>query len=261
MKHLNRDDEAISALNKQAMAPSFINLKPEQIAKTLFVISCSAGKSPRDEENERWRDTIHQERYSKFQEFASLHEQILKFYSTVESDVVAQNIYRGFKYQHPLRWKKAWEVNRDLPLSGISRAIHRYTGRLYENLGPTIRQCLAEGTLTNILIISALHGPTLPSDYLPYYDLTMGDFWRNKVKLKDKWPRWVRKLSGKRMRTFLSNFEEIHIMVGNEYKPTAMAIKEIMPNVKRWQEAQSFGSQSISMWGRELNRCLSMLIE
>jgi cytoplasmic iron level regulating protein YaaA (DUF328/UPF0246 family) len=180
-----------------------------------------------------------------------------KFYSTIESDRMAKDVYRGFMNQNPLRWEKAWKTNRNMPLSGVSRAVYRYKGRLYEALVQTIRQCLADGTLNNVLIISAFHGPTLPSDYLPLYDLTVGDLWSDKVKLKDKWPRWVRECAGNSLRAFLENFEEIHIMVGNEYKPAAIAIKEIMPNIRRHKEAQAFGSQSNTIWGQELNRYLS----
>jgi hypothetical protein len=61
------------------MESSHINQEPEQIAKTLFIISCSAGKSAHHEEDTRWKDTIHQENYSKFQEFASLRERLSKF--------------------------------------------------------------------------------------------------------------------------------------------------------------------------------------
>ena len=130
-------------------------LKEGQLTETLFIISCSASKNSRAEGDKRWVDVIRLEKYSRFQEFASIREELLNFYSSIHSDVEAQKIYQGFKYQSPLRWRKAWQTNRKLSSSRICRAIYRYTGRLYEKLDNAVRQYLANGVINNVLIISA----------------------------------------------------------------------------------------------------------
>jgi len=259
LKNIARNE--VKVLNRQPKEASSFHNEEEQIAKTLFIVACSAGKSAQHEADTKWVDCIRQEKHSRFQEFASLRGELLEFYSAIKSEKVAEDVYVGFKYQNPLRWKKAWKVNAGLPSSGVSRAIFRYTGKLYCEFEQEVLHGLANGTLNNVLIISALHGPTLPSDYLPFYDLTMGDIWSDKTKLKDKWPCWVREQAGNNLKTFLNTFEEIYIMVGNEYKPTAMAIKEIMPIVRRCRVAQPCGSQSNREWGRELNGYLLTLIK
>lgn len=86
-------------------------LKEGQLTETLFIISCSASKNSRAEGDKRWVDVIRLEKYSRFQEFASIREELLNFYSSIHSDVEAQKIYQGFKYQSPLRWRKAWQTN------------------------------------------------------------------------------------------------------------------------------------------------------
>ena len=235
-------------------------LKEEQLTETLFIISCSASKNSRAEGDKRWVDVIRSEKYSKFQEFTSIREELLNFYSSIHSDVEAQKIYQGFKYQSPSRWRKAWQTNRKLSSSRICRAIYRYTGRLYEKLDNAVRRYLANGVINNVLIISALHGPTLPTDYLPYYDLTMGDLWKDGKKLKNKWPQWIKEYAGDVFKTFLSKFKEICVMVGKDYKPAARAIRDIAPNIKKYREMPSSGSQSTVIWGRELNRHLLTLI-
>jgi len=143
--------------------------------------------------------------------------------------------------------------------SGISRAIYRYTGKLYAQLNPKVRRHLATDAFNNVLIISAIHGPTLPSDYLPCYDLTMGDLWKDKVRLRNKWPRWIMDYSGGELGAFVSKFEEVYVMVGKDYRPTARAIRGLMPNLKRYDEAPSFRSQSNIIWGKQLNKYLSIL--
>jgi len=238
----------------------FLQLKPNEIEKTLFVISCSAYKSSKHEKTERWVNITCKEDYSKFQEFTQLRKNLLNFYSSIESEELAQEIYQGFKYQNPSRWRKAWKINRELFSSGASRAIYRYTGKLYKELDYNVLQALAEGTLNNVLIISAFHGPTLPKDWIPYYDLRMEDLWSDGLKLKIKWPLWVREYSGDAMRNFLRKFEMIYVMAGNEYKPTASLIKEVAPNIKKYLEAPSFKSQSGKIWGKMLNQYLLSIL-
>jgi cytoplasmic iron level regulating protein YaaA (DUF328/UPF0246 family) len=241
--------------------PSFIRQsEPEDIAKTLFIISCSARKNPKHEKEKRWVSTINLQKYSEFQEYTTLRKKLLNFYSTINSEKLAESIYQGFKHQNPSRWRKAWKINKGLAYSHITRAIYRYTGKLYSQLNPEIRGCLANNTLSNVLIISALHGPTLPSDYLPFYDLSMGDLWRDEVKLKNKWPNWITGYAGDGIKKFLGKFEEIFVMVGNDYKPSALRIKEIASNVKRYKVAPSFGRKSGEIWGQALNQYLSKLV-
>ena len=239
---------------------SLLRLKPNKIEKILFIISCSAYKSSKHEKTERWVTITCEEDYSRFQEFTQLRKNLLNFYSSIESEELARDIYRGFKYQNPLRWIKAWKINKGLFSSGASRAVYRYTGKLYRELDCNVLQALADGTLNNVLIISAFHGPTLPTDWIPYYDLTMGDLWSDGLKLKIKWPLWINKYSGDAMRNFLRTFETIYVMVGKEYKPAALAIKKAASNIKKYFEAPSFKSQSGKIWGKMLNLYLLSLL-
>jgi len=117
----------------------------------------------------------------------------MNFYSSIQSNIEAQKIYQGYKYQKSNRWEKAWQINKNLPSSKVCRAIYRYNGSLYKKLDNVVRQYLANGKINNILIISALHGPTLPTDFLSHYDLTMKDLWKNGKKLKNMWPQWIKK--------------------------------------------------------------------
>ncbi len=107
-----------------------------------------------------------------------------------------------------------------------------------------------------MLIISALHGPTLPSDFIPLYDLTMGDLWSDGIKLGRKWPLWIKQYSSDQMKKFLNRFDAMQVLIGQEYKPTAISIKEIAPHITDYMEAPSSGSESGTVWGRELNALL-----
>ena len=240
-------------------------VRPGDISRTLFIISCSAAKNPEHQKAEKWMDIFGLKECSNFPEFRSLRKQLLDFYSGIDSEVLAKEVYRGYRQQNPgqqnpERWEKAWKTNRTLLKSGVSPAIYRYTGRLYAQLDTLVCSCLADNKLTNVLIISALNGPTMPSDFLPHYDLTMKDLSFDKIKLARKWPYWIKVHSSDSLREFLKRFRQIYVMVGNDYKPVAKALRDLAPNVKEYKEAPSFGWKSGSVWGQQLNSFLSTLI-
>lgn len=229
---------------------------PEEVRKTLFVIPCSKAKSVKNEIRS-WTSIMHDDRYSAFQEFAHLRREIVEFYSalTVER---AQGIYRGYRRWDPGRWTRAWRINREIPSSGASRAILRYSGRLYRKLCERVRTMLADGIIDNVLIISALYGPTLPADYIPYYDLTMGDLWRNGKTLGEMWPAWIAEYGSDRLRNFLEKFDRVVLMLGSDYRPAAIALREMSTELEIFNFSRPAAGTPA---GEFLNEKLLMLIE
>lgn len=258
---LRKFRKAVSLLESKRKVSLDRHTVDETSQSTLFVVSCSASKNPTHEVTKRWIDVADDVAYSHFQEFTPLRKRLLHFYSSIDSEEQSRRIYQGFKHENPDRWKKAWQTNIELDFSGASRAVRRYSGQLYRQLDDRVVQALADETTCNLLIISALHGPTLPSDQIPLYDLTMGDLWSDGVKLAAKWPLWIKQCSADQMKMFLDRFDAMQVMVGNEYKPTARSIREIAPHIRTYFESPSSGSQSSSVWGRELNMQLSHLLQ
>ena len=156
---------------------------------------------------------------------------IANFYSSLDNQK-AKQIYIGYSSYQPDRWIEAYKINSELLNSRACIAIKRYSGSLYINLDKIIKDKLADGSLDNILIISALHGPTHPMDYLPFYDLTMRDLWCNTRMLKDMWPIWIKKFSSDYLKEFLENFDNALLLLNNDYKPAAMVFKELVPRLK-----------------------------
>ncbi len=228
---------------------------------TLFIVTCSGSKSQKSELDWHWFDITADNRYSGFQEFTPLRRELSSFYSKIENLEYAQKVYIGYKSQQPSRFKKAWQTNKALPISPACRAIYRYTGQLYQELEPYIKDLLAEGIIPNVLIISALHGPTLPTDYLPDYNLTMKDYYKHPSQggkhIGELWPRWIREYAGEAFKAYLQQFDTLHIMTGKDYKATAQAVRDLMPSLRHCSESPSCGSQSNRQWGTELNHILS----
>ena len=233
---------------------------PDSVRKSLFVISCSACKSRVHIGSGKWFDMIDDPVSSAFQEFAPLRRELANYYSNIDSEEGARRIYRGFINQNPSRWENAWKTNLELPSSGTNLAIQRYTGHLYKQLDCTVIQALADRIISNVMIISALHGPTLPSDMIPYYDLTMQDEWKDGNKLGDKWPRWVRDSSGQQIREFLARFNTIYVMAGEDYRGTAKSLAKITEDAIEYIEVPSSRSQPSISWGRQLNTYLLALL-
>ena len=211
----------------------------QKIAKTLFLITCSGPKCSEREENYRWEDILNcagVHRFSKFPEFTDLRRNL--------SDYLTQ-----------LSDEKAG-INKSLYSSKTCKAIYRYNGHLYKKLRSKVKEALAEGSISNVLIISALHGPTHPSDYLPNYDLTMDNKYKTQ-KLRELWPKWIKSSSGKNLPEFLCGFESLTLMVGDAYKRSALAIKEIMPNCCDVHVEPHCWSASTTKWGEKLDSLLS----
>jgi len=205
-------------------------------------------------------DNIDDPRSSALQEFAQLRRRLADYYSSIDSEEDARRIYRGYRSQNPSRWKKAWKTNLELPSSGTSPAIQRYTGHLYKQLDHPVIQALADGIINNVLIISALHGPILPSDWIPYYDLTMKDEWEDGAPLAEKWPGWIEDCSGRRTREFLAGSSTMYVMAGEGYKETAECLAKIPEREIEYLEVPSSGRQSSISWGKRLNTCLLALL-
>jgi cytoplasmic iron level regulating protein YaaA (DUF328/UPF0246 family) len=226
----------------------------------LFIITCSASKCQNSELDRRWLDITADNRYSRFQEFTPLRKELANFYSKIENLEYAKKVYTGYKSQQPDRAKKAWHTNMVLPTSSACRAIYRYTGSLYQELDRPVKDLLAEGVIPNVLIISALHGPTLPNDYLPDYNLTMEDYYKppsqREKRLLQLWPHWIREYAGETFKAYLEQFDALHIMAGKNYRDTAQAVRDLMPSLKHCYESPSCKSQSNRQWGKELNHVL-----
>jgi len=228
---------------------------PKEIRKTLFVIPCSKAKSVKNEMRS-WTRVMYDACYSAFLEFAHLRREIVEFYSALPSER-AQEVYRGYRYWDPRRWMRAWKINKEIPSSGASKAILRYSGRIYRKLCEKVRIMLADKVIDNVLIISALHGPTLPADYIPYYDLTMGDLWRNGKTLGEMWPAWIAEYGSNRLRNFLEKFDRVVLMLSSNYRPAAIALRKIVPELEIFDFSRSVAGSA----GEFLNEKLLMLIK
>jgi len=232
----------------------------DKIAKTLFVIACSHRKCPTTEIQDKWSDILSNayiHRFSKFSEFTGKRKELTAYLATLPIEKANLIYSKKYPNREP---REVFETNKGLYSSGVCRAVYRYEGNLYQQLSPQVKQALAEGTLNNVLIISALHGPTHPSDYLPYYDLTMDDKWKTN-KLGKMWPGWIKNLSGKDLQQFLIAFEGLTVMVGDDYRTSALAIKNIMPNCHYVNFEKHCWSASNTQWGKKLNSWLIELLE
>jgi hypothetical protein len=103
-------------------------------------------------------------------------------------------------------------------------AVERYNGLLYNRLGETAISKLKGGKVTNLLILSALHGPTSPRDLLPNYDLMMQDSIQNE-SLSSKWLNAV-KQNGARLPEFVGGFERCVAAVSRYYESVAKQIAD-----------------------------------
>jgi hypothetical protein len=102
-------------------------------------------------------------------------------------------------------------------------AIRKYAGKLYAQLSSAVIDGLATGKIVNLLIVSALHGPTSPLDRLPNYDLTMKDSIDDEL-LKMRWPVIIQRTAHANLVHFVQRFRRCVAPIGLEYVETARMI-------------------------------------
>jgi len=188
------------------------------LRRTLFIISCSHRKQIGGEQP-LWRDAILRGRTSAFPELNPLRMQIAETATQKE----------GIQYFHMALGEfrdidAASAVNSEILVSPTLRAVERYRGQLYCNLGEEAINRLRSGKANNVLILSALNGPTLPRDLVPNYDLMMRDSIQGEL-LSSKWVSAI-KHDGARLFEFVRGFGRCVAPVSREYKEVAKQVAD-----------------------------------
>jgi hypothetical protein len=185
----------------------------ESLRASLFIISCSAGKAPNGADPNWNRALNHNQcQYPEFNpsrlDFAQAisHGVRVRFCALPNRDI-----------------QKTAMLNATVLESTTLPAIQRYTGKLYVQLGSAVKHALATGKIVNLLIISALHGPTSPLDLLPNYDLTMNDSIDDEL-LKMRWPVIIQGTADTNLVHFVKRFRRCVAPIGLDYVETARMI-------------------------------------
>ena len=180
----------------------------------LFIISCSAQKAP-DGSDPHWNCVLDHDDQCQFPEFNRARSTIaqaisqdhrVRYHRFPNRDIQAARVLNAVVFE-----------SRTLP------AIRRYDGKLYRELSPTVTDALATGRIVNLLIISALHGPTSPLDLLPNYDLTMKDSIDDEL-LKMRWPVIIKRTAHANLVHFVQRFRRCVAPIGLDYLETARMI-------------------------------------
>jgi hypothetical protein len=187
----------------------------EYLRESLFIISCSGYKASGGSDP-NWNHVLHHEDQCQIPEFS--HSRL----------IIAQAISQdGSRVRYaPLDNRdveRARNLNAHVLESRTLPAIRRYTGKLYAKLSCGVVCGLATGRITNLLIISALNGPTSPLDLIPNYDLTMKDSIDQEL-LKWRWPAIIQRAPLANLARFVQRHQRCIAPVGLEYKQTANGI-------------------------------------
>jgi hypothetical protein len=184
---------------------------------TLFVVSCSLRKAVGGQ-GPLWNDVVNNDELSHFPEFNS--------YRIALARAVCSNQavhYHRSAYSRDRRVEEARALNALIFDSQTLPAIRRYTGHLYGHFDPDVIEDLAAGRIANLLIISALNGPTSPHDPLPNYDLMMKDSIDGETPSR-KWARIIRSHSSVSLTSFTKQFNRCVAPVSSEHADVARAI-------------------------------------
>jgi len=186
----------------------------EYLRACLFIISCSGDKAS-EGRNPNWNYVLHHDEQCQFPEFnpprlamaqAVSQGHAVRYYRSSDSDIQAARTLNAVVFE-----------------SGTLPAIRRYDGRLYQRFRSTVKDALASGRIVNLLIISALHGPTSPLDLLPNYDLTMKDSIDDEL-LKMRWPVIIKRTAHANLVHFVQRFRRCIAPIGLDYAETARMI-------------------------------------
>jgi hypothetical protein len=203
--------EHLSAVvtEKAEVSTKILDRHRESLRASLFVISCSGFKTP-DGVDPNWNLVLHHEQYPEFNP------------SRLD---LAEAISHGDRVRYcPNRdIHKAVTLNALVFESKTLPAIRRYAGKLYAQLSSPVKDALATGEIVNLLIISALHGPTSPLDLVPTYDLTMKDSIDDEL-LKMRWPVIIQHIPHANLIHFVQGFHRCVAPIGLDYLETARMI-------------------------------------
>jgi len=182
---------------------------------TLFIVSCSLRKAPGGQ-HPLWEDAINNDELSQFREFNP--------YRITLAEAVSKN--QAVRYHRSAYSKDRGEaraLNARIFDSETLPSIRRYSGQLYHHLKPDVIEDLATGRIGNLLIISALNGPTSPRDLLPNYDLMMRDSIDGET-LSEKWASIIKSCGSGSLASFTKQFDRCVAPVSSDYTDVARAI-------------------------------------
>jgi len=196
------------------ISKSMLNRHQEYLRASLFIISCSGQKASQGRDP-NWNFVLHHNERCQFPEF------------NPPRLVIAQSVSQGDAVRYHRSSDSDIQAARTLNAvvfeSGTLPAIRRYDGRLYQIFSSTVKDALASGRIANLLIISALHGPTSPLDLLPNYDLTMKDSIDDEL-LKMRWPVVINQTAHANLVHFVQKFRRCIAPIGLDYAETARMI-------------------------------------
>lgn len=185
----------------------------DYLRTSLFIISCSGPKAPGGADP-KWNLALRHDQ-CQYPEFNPSRLDL------------AEGISHGSRVRYcalPNRdIQKTATLNSVVFESRTLPAIRRYAGKLYAQFCSTVIDSLATGKIVNLLIISALHGPTSPLDLLPNYDLTMKDSIDDEL-LKMRWPVIIKRTAHANLVHFVQRFRRCIAPIGLDYAETARMI-------------------------------------
>ncbi len=225
----------------------------------LYLIACCGKKLPGGS-GPPWPDARVNPDRNLFPELDGSRRNLITFYSELnEEDTPA--VYtapRGTGDRKQQKIQTAWAKNRAVSTAPTMPAMRRYQGTVYRKLGDSLTDSLMNGSVGNLLIVSALFGILHPGDWIPDYELMMKDKTRNGLPVYRRWrSTFDNGHLSELLRRYMPALEEIYCFMSQStgYVP---AIRPLSRDFRIFVVEVKEGSsgRSTRAGGRAFRRCI-----